>query len=78
MLIADVPVNTGENLGILDSTREVGPGACVVAVVLLHILGHLLHVGSGSLGDIAFAGLSGCDVLICGCTERDCLLRLLG
>ena len=51
VLLADVPVQTGQDLDVVLVGREVGPGAGVVAILVFHELGNLLQVGVGGTGD---------------------------
>ena len=44
MAVRDVPVNAGQQLGVLLVGREIGVGACIIAVFVLQMVVHLLHV----------------------------------
>ena len=44
MAVRDVPVDAGQQLGVLLVGREIGVGACIIAVFVLQMVVHLLHV----------------------------------
>ena len=52
MLLGDVPVQAGQEFLVVLIGREGSPGAGVITVFVLHIVGHRLEVGIGGAGNV--------------------------
>ena len=53
MLLADVPVQTGQSLEGLLVCREGGVGTCVIAISVLYVFGDGFEVFGGTVGNLA-------------------------
>ena len=51
MVVVDVPVDASKNLVVFLVSRETGPRACVISVLVLHMLAHSLKVVFRTLGN---------------------------